>query len=98
LNRGLKTIHINKLVAIVIEKQHTENYEFDSQGFSKYYRYLESQSWQYDGFMTFHKGNIHILFDTSEFFYIEIDNPKSRKEFQCKNMDHFVNVIKNNTF
>jgi len=79
------------------DNQHTENYEFDSRGFSKYYRYLESQNWQYDGFMTFHKGDVHILFDTSEFFYIEIDNPKSRQEFQCKNMDHFVDVIKENT-
>jgi hypothetical protein len=75
----------------------SENYEFDSRGYSKYYRYLENQNWQYDGFMTFKKENVTILFDTSEFFYIEIEKPNSRKEFQCKNMDHFVHVIKNNT-
>lgn len=79
------------------DKTHNENYEFDSRGFSKYYRYLVSQNWQYDGQMTFKKGNVTILFDTSEFFYIEIGHAKSRKEFQCKNMDYFVNVIKNNT-
>lgn len=74
-----------------------ENYESDKRGYSKYWRFLENHGWTYDGAMTFTKGNNHILFDTSEFFYIEIDNPKTRQEFQFKNIDYFAEIIKNNT-
>ena len=75
----------------------SENYEFDKRGFSKYYRYLEQNGWEYDGAMTFAKGNNQILFDTSESFYIERSDKKIHNEFQCRNLAHFTDIIENNT-
>jgi len=74
-----------------------ESYEFDKRGFSKYYRYLEQLGWKYDGAMTFKKGNEIILFDTSEYFYIQKLGDETRKEFQCKNIVHFADVLESNT-
>jgi hypothetical protein len=74
-----------------------ENYEFDKRGFSKYYRYLEQNGWQYDGAMSFTKGNQRLFFDSSNVFYIERLNTQNRKEFQCKNLAHFADIIENNT-
>ena len=82
--------------AFVKENALSESYEFDKRGFSKYYRYLEEAGWDYDGYMSFTKGKYKILFDTSEWFYIEQTNGET-KEFQCKNMDHFVSIIKQST-
>ncbi len=80
----------------ISQKSIPENYEFDKRGFSKYYRFLEQSGWDYDGYMTFTKGDNRILFDTSECFYIERPD-HTRVEFQCKNMEHFKRVVENNT-
>ena len=98
-----KAIDINKLTfeskwdEFISQNSLSESYEFDKRGFSKYYRYLEQHGWQYDGAMTFTKGNERVLFDTSECFYIERLDSEIRKEFQCKSMAHFTDVIENNT-
>ena len=83
--------------AFIQQNSFSGSYEFDKRGRSKYYRHLEENGWDYDGFMTFTKGNYRILFDTSECFYIERLDNKIQTEFQCKNMTHFTDVIKNNT-
>jgi len=83
--------------AFIKQESLQESYEFDKRGFSKYYRHLEQSGWTYDGYMTFAKGKEKILFDTSEAFYIENIDSKVRKEFQCKNINNFINIIQNHT-